>query len=85
MIRIDDYDFYRDYSFANKTSVKHLLIKLHIANYTYSLISELGWESANLGLTAHLGVSHWDSLEECFGDTHQNIEWMNENNPSTLR
>lgn len=53
-------------------------------NYTYSLISELGWKSANLGLSAHLEVFHWDSLEECFGDTHQNIEWMNENNPSTL-
>ena len=40
---IDDYDFYRDYSFVDKTPVKHLLIKLHIADYTYSLISELGW------------------------------------------
>lgn len=81
---IDEYDFYRDYFFALKTSVKHLFIKLHIAEYIYSLISELGWESANLGLTAHLEVFHWDSLEECFGDTHQNIEWMSENNPSTL-
>lgn len=81
---IDDYDFYHDYSFAAKTSVKHLFIKLHIADYTYSLISELGWKSANLGLTAHLEVFHWDSLEERFGDTHQNIEWMNENNPITL-
>ena len=81
---IDDYDFYRDYSFADKTPVKHLFIKLHIADYTYSLISELGWKSASLGLTAHLESFLWDSLEECFGDTHQNIEWMNENNPSTL-
>lgn len=51
---------------------------------TYSLISELGWKSTNLGFTAHLEVFRWDSPEECFGDTHQNIEWMNENNPSTL-
>lgn len=39
---IDDYDFYRDYSFADKTPMKHLPSKLHIADYTYSLISELG-------------------------------------------
>ena len=81
---IDDYDFYRDYSFVDKTPVKHLLIKLHIADYTYSLISELGWESANLGLSAHLEMFVWDSLEECFGDAHRDIEWMTENNPATL-
>lgn len=40
------------------------------ANHIYFLISELGWKSASLGLTAHLEVFHWDSLEECFGDTH---------------
>lgn len=81
---IYDYDFYRDYSFVDKTIVKHLFIKLHIANYTYSLISELGWKSANLGLSAHLEMFVWDSLEECFGDAHRDIEWMTENNPATL-
>lgn len=81
---IDDYDFYRDYSFVDKTPVKHLLIELHIADYTYSLISELGWESANLGLSAHLEMFVWDSLEECFGDAHRDIEWMTENNPAIL-
>lgn len=81
---IDVYDFYRDYSFPDKTHVKHLLIKLHIADYTYSLISELGWKSANLGLSAHLEMFVWGSLEECFGDAHRDIEWMTENNPTTL-
>lgn len=81
---IDDYDFYRDYSFVDKTPVKHLFIKLHIADYTYSLISELGWKSANLGLSAHLEMFVWDSLEEYFGDAHRDIEWMTENNPATL-
>lgn len=81
---IINYNFYHDYAFADKTPVKHLFIKLHIGEYTYSLISELGWKSTNLGLTAHLESFLWDSLEECFGDTYQNIEWMNENNPSTL-
>lgn len=81
---IDDYDFYRDYSFVDKTPVKHLFIKLHIADYTYSLISELGWKSANLGPSAHLEMFVWDSLEECFGDAHRDIEWMTENNPATL-
>lgn len=81
---IDDYDFYRDYSFVDKTPVKHLFIKLHIGYYTYSLISELGWKSANLGLSAHLETFVWDSLEECLTDAHRDIEWMNENNPSTL-
>lgn len=36
-------------------------------------------KSANLGFTAHLEV-FWKNV------THiKNIEWMNENNPSTLR
>ena len=26
----------------------------------------------------------WDSLEECFGDAHRDIEWMDKNNPATL-
>lgn len=82
--RIDDYEFYSDYSFADKTPVKHLFLKLHISDYTYSLISELGWKSASLGLPAHLEMFLWDSLEECFGNAHRDIEWMTENNPSTL-
>lgn len=62
---IDDYDFYRDYSFVDKTPVKHLFIKLHIADYTYSLISELGWKSANLGLSAHLEFGTvWKNVSE---------------------
>ncbi|MBF1368355.1 MAG: hypothetical protein HXN12_00440 [Porphyromonadaceae bacterium] len=66
---------------SNETLRELARIGVHIADYNYS---ELGWKSASLGLTAHLEGFHWDSLEECFGDTHQNIEWMNENNPSTL-
>jgi hypothetical protein len=81
---IDDYEYYSDFSFSDKTPVKHLFIKLHIGDYTYSLISELGWKSANLGLSAHLEMFVWDSLEECFGDAHRDIEWMTENNPTTL-
>lgn len=81
---IDDYEYYSDFSFSDKTPVKHLFIKLHIGDYTYSLISELGWKSANLGLSAHLEMFVWDSLEECFGDAHRDIEWMTENNPATL-
>jgi hypothetical protein len=61
---IDDYDFYHDYSFADKTPVKHLFIKLHIADYTYSLISELGWKSASLGLTSHLEMFVWKNVSE---------------------